>query len=296
MAQREPDVPSDLEEALKSIPRRRISRRTLLKGSAAVAGSAAAASVLGPAAGPILHGLQPARGAEQPPVTKIVRTGHSNNCDGACGLDVHVTDGKVTMIEGGKFDDTRVDGAPAQGDEPYPARICLRGVSQVENLYSTDRIKYPYKRVGERGAGQWQQISWDEAVQTIADNFKTVQDKYYFARRPEVTRVVDISKQIDKKIDAIRANVAKGPGGHSGSRLRAELASRNQQLPLLGDDDLSADRNYIRQFGLTRNRELGKQYGMEFAEVFHYIPAGASGADLDPRVDEYVKQHAVPRK
>jgi len=125
---------------------------------------------------------------------------------------------------------------------------------------------------------------------------KTVQDKYYFARRPEVTRVVDISKQIDKKIDAIRANVAKGPGGHSGSRLRAELASRNQQLPLLGDDDLSADRNYIRQFGLTRNRELGKQYGVEFAEVFHYIPAGASGADLDPRVEEYVKQHAVPRK
>src|SRR6516164_10821470 len=51
---------------------------------------------------------------------------------------------------------------------------------------------------------------------------KSVQDKYYFARRPEITRVVDISKQIDKKIDAIRANVAKGPGGNSGSHLRAE--------------------------------------------------------------------------
>jgi LmbE family N-acetylglucosaminyl deacetylase len=125
---------------------------------------------------------------------------------------------------------------------------------------------------------------------------KTVQDKYYFARRPEVTRVVDISKQIDKKIDAIRANVAKGPGGHSGSRLRAELASRNERLPLLGDDDLAADRNYIREFSLTRNRELGKQYGMEYAEVFHYIPPGASGADRDPRVDRYIKEHAVPRK
>ena len=124
---------------------------------------------------------------------------------------------------------------------------------------------------------------------------KTVQDKYYFARRPEITRVVDISKQIDKKIDAIRANVAKGPGGHSGSRLRAELAARNQRLELLGSDDLTADRNYIRQFDLTRNRELGKQYGVEYAEVFHYIPAGASGADHDPRVDEYVRQHAVPR-
>jgi LmbE family N-acetylglucosaminyl deacetylase len=125
---------------------------------------------------------------------------------------------------------------------------------------------------------------------------KTVRDKYYFARRPEITKVVDISKQIDKKIDAIRANVAKGPGGHSGSRLRAELAKRNQQLPLLGSDDLTADRNYIRQFSLTRNRELGKQYGVEYAEAFHYVAAGASGADRDPRVDEYIKQHAVPVK
>lgn len=125
---------------------------------------------------------------------------------------------------------------------------------------------------------------------------KTVQDKYYFARRPEVTRVVDISKQIDKKIDAIRANVAKGPGGHSGSRLRAELAARNERLPLLGNDDVTADRNYIREFSLGRNRELGKQYGMEYAEAFHYIPPGAAGADRDPRVDEYVKQNVVRGK
>jgi LmbE family N-acetylglucosaminyl deacetylase len=125
---------------------------------------------------------------------------------------------------------------------------------------------------------------------------KTVGDKYYFARRPEITRVVDISKQIDKRIDAIRANVAKGPGGHSGSRLRAELAKRNQRLPLLGDDDVTADRNYIREFSLTRARELGKQYGVEYAEAFHYMPAGAAGADFDPRVDAYVKQHAVPAK
>src|SRR5215831_20936353 len=123
-----------------------------------------------------------------------------------------------------------------------------------------------------------------------------VADKYYFARRPEITRVVDISRQIDKKIDAIRANVAKGPGGHSGSRLRAELAKRNQRLPILGEDDVTADRNYIREFSLTHNRELGKQYGVEYAEVFHYVAAGASGADRDPRVDEYVRQHAVPVK
>jgi LmbE family N-acetylglucosaminyl deacetylase len=123
---------------------------------------------------------------------------------------------------------------------------------------------------------------------------KEVQDKYYFARRPEITRVVDISQQIDKKVEANRANQAKGPGGHLGSRLRAELANRGQRLPLLGDDDGTADRNYIKEFVMAHNRELGKQYGVEYAEVFHYIAPGASGADRDPRVDAYIKEHAVP--
>jgi LmbE family N-acetylglucosaminyl deacetylase len=125
---------------------------------------------------------------------------------------------------------------------------------------------------------------------------KAVQEKYYFARRPEITRVVDISKQIDRKVDAIRANVAKGPGGRAGSRLRAELAGRGQRLPLLGEDDVTADRNYIKEFVLTRARDLGKQYGVEYAEAFHYIPPGAAGADRDPRVDAYVKEHAVEVK
>ncbi len=123
-----------------------------------------------------------------------------------------------------------------------------------------------------------------------------VQEKYYFARRPEITRVVDISKQIDKKIESIRANVWKGPGGHNGAKLRAELAKRHEVLPLLGDDDATADRNYIKEFFLGPDRELGRQYGVEYAEAFHYIPPGASGADVDPRIEKYVKEHAVPSK
>src|SRR5206468_13109872 len=64
---------------------------------------------------------------------------------------------------------------------------------------------------------------------------------------------------------------AKGPAGRHGSRLRAELARKNQRLPLLGDDDETADRNYIRQFLLARDRELGRKHGVELAEAFHYI-------------------------
>jgi hypothetical protein len=120
----------------------------------------------------------------------------------------------------------------------------------------------------------------------------TVTDKYYFARRPEVTRVVDISQVVDKKVDANRANVSKGPAGTNGSRLRADLAKRGLRLPLLGDDDVTADRNYIKEFVLARNRELGKQYGVEYAEVFHYV--GAASFAPGSSLEEYIKKNAVP--
>lgn len=120
-----------------------------------------------------------------------------------------------------------------------------------------------------------------------------VQEKYYYARRPEITRVVDVSGVIDQIIDCNRANKAKGPAGTHGSQLRAELAKRGQRLPLLGDDDVTADRNYIREFVLARSRALGQKYGVEYAEAFHYI------GSRNPRrsaVDEYVEKNVLPLK
>ena len=119
--------------------------------------------------------------------------------------------------------------------------------------------------------------------------------KYYYARRPEITRVVDISAVIDQKVDANRFNRAKGPAGHHGSQLRAELAKKGQRLPLLGDDDVTADRNYIKEFLMGRSRELGKKYGVEYAEAFHYIGPGGGGGGRQGTQD-YIRQHAVPLK
>jgi LmbE family N-acetylglucosaminyl deacetylase len=124
-----------------------------------------------------------------------------------------------------------------------------------------------------------------------------VTDKYYYARHPDVTRVVDITSTVEKKIDANLCNVAKGPGGHHGSKLHAELAKQGKALPLLGDDEQTADRNYIREFVLASNRELGKKYGLEYAEVFHYVgPANAAIGGTQSKVDAYVKEHALPLK
>jgi LmbE family N-acetylglucosaminyl deacetylase len=126
---------------------------------------------------------------------------------------------------------------------------------------------------------------------------RAVTDKYYYARHPDITRVVDITSTVDAKIDANICNVAKGPGGHHGSKLRAELARQGKKLPLLGDDDRSADRNYIREFVLARDREMGRKYGVEYAEVFHYVgPTAATIGGTESEVDKYVRENAVPSK
>lgn len=116
-----------------------------------------------------------------------------------------------------------------------------------------------------------------------------VTEKYYFARGPQlVNRVVDISSTVEKKVDVLRVNRAQGPAGDAGSRLRASLAARNQRLPVLGDNDETANRQFIKEFVMRANRELGIAHGLEYAEAFHYIgPAGSP-------VDDYLKQHATP--
>ena len=119
-----------------------------------------------------------------------------------------------------------------------------------------------------------------------------VHEKYYYARRPETNRVVDVTSALDQLIDCNRANRAKGPAGNLGSRLRADLAKRGQKLPLLGDDDLTADRNYIKEFVLARHRALGQKHGVQYAEAFHHIGGGPRRS----AVDEYVKKNAVPLK
>ena len=117
-----------------------------------------------------------------------------------------------------------------------------------------------------------------------------VRERYYWvARRGQpYNRVVDIGPTIEAKVAAVSVNKAQGPGGSTGSRLKADLARRGLRLPELDGDDEAADRQYIRRFVLRPDRELGQQYGLEYAEPFFYL-----GPEETPEVDEYVKQHAV---
>ncbi|MBL7119436.1 MAG: molybdopterin-dependent oxidoreductase [Dehalococcoidia bacterium] len=97
---------------------------------------------------------------------KTVRTVCAMGCGMACGLLAHVRDGALTKIE------------PADFPDPKYRHLCARALATIKLVYHPDRLKYPLKRLGERGEGKWQRISWDEALETIAARLKEIGERH----------------------------------------------------------------------------------------------------------------------
>jgi LmbE family N-acetylglucosaminyl deacetylase len=122
-----------------------------------------------------------------------------------------------------------------------------------------------------------------------------IREKYYHARSPEghnlVNLVVDISSYIDDKVRGNVANKGKGPAGAHGSRLRRQLAEQGKKLALLGDNDETANHEYVKHFLMEDWRLLGAQFGLGYAEAFRYI---GPPPDYSARIREYADAHAEP--
>lgn len=87
-------------------------------------------------------------------------------CHGGCGILVHVVDGKAVKLE---------------GDPDCPnneGNLCPKGRAGLDLLYHPDRLKHPLKRVGERGEGKWERISWKQALDEIAEKLMTIREQY----------------------------------------------------------------------------------------------------------------------
>lgn len=79
------------------------------------------------------------------------------SCHGGCGVLMHVQNGVLVKV---------------QGDPESPlnhGRLCPIGTVTTDLVYHPDRLKYPMRRLGERGSGRWQRISWDEALDEISE-------------------------------------------------------------------------------------------------------------------------------
>jgi anaerobic dimethyl sulfoxide reductase subunit A len=139
-----------------------LNRRSFLKWSAALGGSAALVG------GGLSLGLNAAQ--ESSAGTKVVWSSCNVNCGSRCPLRLFVEDGQIVRVE---TDNT--------GDDEYgthQVRACVRGRTIRQRVYNPDRLKYPMKRVGPRGSGEFEQISWEEALDTIADSIERIVDEY----------------------------------------------------------------------------------------------------------------------
>lgn len=79
------------------------------------------------------------------------------SCSQQCGLLAHVTEGRVTKLT---------------GDREHPVSqgfICSKGAASTDLLYHPQRLTTPLKRAGPRGAGEWKEMSWGDALDEIAD-------------------------------------------------------------------------------------------------------------------------------
>jgi anaerobic selenocysteine-containing dehydrogenase len=89
---------------------------------------------------------------------------------GACPHDCPDTCSILTTVEDGKA--IAVRGNP---DHPFTrGRLCVKVNNYEDRVYSDKRVLYPLKRVGPKGSGQFQRISWDEALETIAARWKSI--------------------------------------------------------------------------------------------------------------------------
>src|SRR5258706_16062101 len=84
------------------------------------------------------------------------------DCPDICGLTVTMDDGKVVEVDG----DRR--GPVTDGF------ICGKVRNIADHVYSADRVLHPMRRTGAKGAGAWQQLSWDDALGLLADRITTV--------------------------------------------------------------------------------------------------------------------------
>lgn len=87
-------------------------------------------------------------------------------CPAECGLEMWVRNGKVEKIYG-------------NSEVPMnDGTCCAKGSAGQQLIYSPYRIKYPMKRVGERGEGKFKRISWDEALDYIGNKMVSIKKKY----------------------------------------------------------------------------------------------------------------------
>ncbi len=137
----------------------KFSRRTFLKGSATLGALVGIGSTVS--------------SFNKVNKTSAAAAGHTKQVFSSCPRNCYDTCSIVTTVEDGtiKF----ITGNP--NNSYTNGRLCVKGFTYPNYVYSPDRIKYPMKQK-KRGSGQWERISWDEAYDMIAKKILEIKEKH----------------------------------------------------------------------------------------------------------------------
>ncbi len=90
----------------------------------------------------------------------------SHDCPDTCSMITTVVDGVATGVRGNP-------------EHPFTrGGLCAKVNDYEKHVYNSDRLLYPMRRVGPKGSGEFERISWEEAVTTICENFKDISEKH----------------------------------------------------------------------------------------------------------------------
>ena len=97
---------------------------------------------------------------------RTVRGAYPHDCPDTCAMLVTVENGKATKVRG-------------DPDHPFTqGGLCVKVNDYTNHTYSPNRVLYPLRRVGRKGEGQFERISWDEALDEIATRFRAIINEY----------------------------------------------------------------------------------------------------------------------
>ncbi len=108
--------------------------------------------------------ISPRTTSEEPGNVKVLKS-VCRSCHGGCSTLMHVSDGELLKVEGDP------EGPLNHG------KLCPIGAATTELVYHPDRLKYPQRRIGPRGSGKWERISWDEALDEISERVLAIREE-----------------------------------------------------------------------------------------------------------------------